>query len=215
MRLLVVTVIVLCIPFSFVLAQEHALPLEKTQRVAAESLATLGQLVTRDNFRIMGFDSPGEVSEVSLGEPLQEYMVRLDELQKYAPDTDPEKLLKPMGQVVYPVMTPKGPRSAIVVGESGGKLGTQSVGAANYIRLLVKARKGVTDTSGLPASSFFTVRVPALNVRFLGHRQDRKLLLTPILDEARFDFRAGSSIPAEKAFAAMQSESKAHDGLPR
>ncbi len=215
MRLPISIMIALCVVVSLAGAQEGALSLEDARKVAAESLQTLRTLVTKDNFRSMGFTSPGEAGEARLGVPFREDMVRLDELRKYAPGTNPEKLLSSLRQVIYPVEAKEEARSAIVVAEVDGRLKTVSMGGANYIGQLARARKEIAIRTRQPLSSFSTVRVPALNVRFLAYREEGRLMLMPLLDAPEFGFKAGVSVTAEKAFAAMQPAAMEHDGLPR
>src|SRR4249920_1258685 len=72
-----------------------------TQTAAAQSLQTFGKLITKDNYKELGFDSVEEVVEARLGAPLAIFFVRLDRLREYQPGSDPNTLLADSAQVYY------------------------------------------------------------------------------------------------------------------
>jgi len=196
-------------------AQERLQSSEKIQKAASESLATFGKLITKENYRQMGFESPGEVHEAKLGRPFQNFMVKLDQLQKYQKGSDPNKLLTGGNQLVYPILVKGQVRSSITIGEVNGDWKAESFGGPSFIKLLTKVQKKVSEIDRLPLSAYFVVRVPALNLYFIGYRIDNKLMLTPLHDDPGFKFKSGISMSADKVFTAILPAAKKHDGLPR
>ncbi|GAG68241.1 unnamed protein product, partial [marine sediment metagenome] len=97
-------------------------------------------------------------------------MVRLDKLQKYEPQSDPNKILDTVYQVIYPVKVEKNVRSSIVVEKMKEQWEATSFGGPNLIKMLTKVRKDNSDSTKLPISSYFVVQVPALNLNFIAHR---------------------------------------------
>ena len=65
-----------------------------------------------------------------------------------------------------------------------------------------------------PLSEYFEVRIPAMNLVFLGTRTEEGLLLTPVLDDPSYGFERGGTLPAEKALEAIVPAASEHKGLP-
>lgn len=200
--------------FSQAHAQGKPFPREKVQPVASKALTTFGQLVTEENYKVMGFETPGEKKEASLGVPIQVFMVQLDQLKEYEPGSDPAALLSDVGSVIYPVMVKDQVRSSIKVEKMEGAWQATTFGESNLTKMLTGARSTAADSAQLPIASFSAVRVPALNLYFIAHRAEGVLMLTPVLDNPSFGFKVGISMPADKVFEAILPAAKAHNGEP-
>ena len=212
MRLL----IALLLPLLVMIAQANAQSDNKeSQKVAFESIMTFRKLVNEQNYKAMGFESLDEVSTAALGEPIRVFLVRLDQLREYQPGSDPNKLLIDSDKVIYPVTVKEQVRSSIVVEKVNETWKTTNFGGPNLIKILANIRKNTSDSSGLPISSYFAVQVPSLNLYFVGHRTDNELMLTPLLDDPSFEFKAGRTTPAKDVFSAILPSAKEHSGLPR
>jgi len=142
-------------------------------------------------------------------------MVRLDQLQKYQQGSDPNKLLTGGNQLVHPILVRGQVRSSITIGEVNGNWRAESFGGPSFIKLLTKVQKKASEIERLPLSANFVVRVPALNLYFIGYRIDNKLMLTPLQDNPGFKFKSGISMSADKIFTVILTAAKKHDGLPR
>lgn len=215
MHTLITLLAIVFIMFSQANAQEEPLPLEEIQEVASEALATFNELVTMENYTVLGFESLSEVRVANLGEHLRVFMVQLDQLQKYQPGSDPNKILSCGDLVIYPVTVEEQVRSSIVVEKVREGWNATSFGGSNQVKLLTKIRKADSDYTRLPISSYFVVQVPSLNLYFIAHRADEVLMLTPLLDDPSYEFKAGFTMPADKVFEAILPAAKRHDGLPR
>lgn len=215
MRTLITLLATVFIMFSQANAQEKPLPLEEIQKVASEALVTFNELVTKENYTVMGFESLSEARVASLGEHLRVFMVRLDQLQKYQPGSDPNKILSGGDLVIYPVTVEEQVRSSIVVAKAKERWNATSFGGSNQVKMLTKGRKADSDSTGLPISSYFVVQVPSLNLYFIAHQADEVLMLTPLLDDPSYGFKEGFTMPADKVFEAILPAAKRHDGLPR
>jgi len=176
------------------------------QAAATESLSTFRQLVNAQNYKELGFESPEEVANATLGEPIHVLVVSLNQLRQYEPGSDPNRLLTDFNQIHYPVVVGDQVRSAILVDQVNGKWKAGTFGATNLAKLIATARKG-TQTSN--PSQDVVVEVPSLGLYFLGHRtEDSKLTLTPLTDYAVFGLRAGGAMPAEEVLAALVPAAK-------
>lgn len=186
------------------------------QTAATQSLATFRQLVTKDNYKQLGFDSPDEVSSATLGQPIQVYMVKLDQLREYKSGTDPNALLTNINQLQYPVMVREQVRSAIGVGQADGKWKATGFGNASLARQVAAARKAEPAASAQGASSQpMLIHVAALGLYFVASRgADGKLMMTPLVDNPSFNMRAGAPIPAEQVFTTLSPLAQQYNGLP-
>ncbi|HEV8583965.1 MAG TPA: hypothetical protein VGT02_03240 [Methylomirabilota bacterium] len=183
-------------------------------QAAQNGLTSFAQLVTRENFQAMGFTRPDEVRSAVLGPPLPEFMVRLDELRAFQRGHDPLPLLHPNHRMTFPVRVANATRSALTVERRGTSWNVASYGAPRYGALLDATRDRLARQESRDPAEYFEVRVPALNVSFVGARRDGRIALTPLVDDARFGFRAGGTLPAGDAFLAMVPAAQRHNGLP-
>ena len=196
-------------------AQVSTAPFSETQPVAQEALKTFSRLVTKENFRRMGFESLEEVRSVTLGAPMQDFIVRLDKLKKYEPGVNPDELLTATNQVIYPVLVKDQVRSSITISKTGESWKAVSFGGPNFIKLISSTLKENTKTTRLASTEYQVIRVPSLNLFFLGFRLNNELMFVPVMDNTRLKFKAGAGMKAENIFSAILPEAKAHNGLPR
>jgi len=185
-------------------SQPHPTP---SQASAAErGLATLKQAVNAGNYAALGFASPDEVRQATLGAPLQIYQVRLDALRALTDKTDPETLLVDLRTNLYPVKV--GERVASSVFVMGGHDGWRAaeLGNAAVAQLVSRYRRGSGD---------FVVHVPALKSYFVANRVEGKLLLTPVMDDPRTELQAGQALPADVVFARLRKAAEGYNGLPQ
>jgi hypothetical protein len=187
---------------------------EGADAAARGALARFGLLVNERNFADLGFASPEEVRSATLGEPFGEFMIRLDRLREYQSGANAAALLTATGRLTYPVLVGEQMRSSLTVGRGDGGWASVAFGAPKYSRALSEVRDRLRREDGRPAGDYFEVRVPALNVSFVGRQGDQGLALTPILDDPRFGFVRGQTLPAARALAAMQQAAREHNGLP-
>jgi hypothetical protein len=215
MRLLLSLFIALLLPAAQARAQGAVAPFSETLPVAQKALKTFSRLVTKENYKRMGFEDPEEVRMATLGAPLQDFIVRLDKLKNYAPGGRLDELLKATDQVIYPVLVKDQVRSSITISKTGESWKAVSFGGPNFIKLISGTLAENTKTTRLDSSAYQVIRVPSLNLFFLGFRLNNELIFVPVTDNARLKFKAGAGMKAENVFSALLPEAKAHNGLPR
>jgi len=184
-------------------------------QAAVSGLKVLREITTAQNFAVMGFDSLKELGVSELGEPLQVFMIRLDSLKKYRSGSDPRPLLTPLEQVVFPVTVGAAVKSSIVVSRGGGKWKATEFGNAEVAKIIGRQRAVAVDSTKLAPSAFSVVKIPALNLQFLGYSMNDDLMLVPLLDNSGYGFQAGVALPAARVLESLQPDAQSHDGLPR
>jgi hypothetical protein len=170
---------------------------------AQRSLATLQSLATTQTYKGLGFESLQETKSASLGQPLRVFMVGLDALRDYQPQTDPNKMLMDVHQLIYPVVVGGQQRSSVTLREVEGKWQVASFGKPTLTKALVQMRQRQIESARVPAESLFAVNIPALNLSFLGRRSDGTLLLTPLVSDAALKLEEGQPQDAKAVFEAL------------
>lgn len=173
---------------------------------AQEGLATLKQVVNAGNYAALGFGSPDEVRQATLGAPLRIYQVRLDALRAFNGQSDPNKLLADVGRSLYPVQVSQKVATSIFVTASPEGWRASELGNAAVARLVSAYRHGAGD---------FVVHVPALKSYYVAERIEGRLMLTPVMDDPRTGFKAGETLPADLVFAGLQKAAADYNGLPQ
>lgn len=193
--------------------------------VAAAALETFGMLVTEQNCEGLGFSSPDEVQVATLGEPVRVFRIRLDDLQEceertsflyeeLATETFLDELLSGGDQYIYPVMVEGEVRSSLVVEWVNEKWEATQFGGSNLVRVLDGVRQESSEYTGLPASAYYLVRVPALNLYFLTNQADEVLFFTPLFDDPDLKFEAGVAMTAVEVLAIIVPLAQEHEDLP-
>jgi hypothetical protein len=59
------------------------------------------------------------------------------------------------------------------------------------------------------------VRIPALNLTFIGYTDDGKLMLDSVGEVNAYGIRPGSTLPATEIFERLRAFAQRHDELPR
>lgn len=215
MRILLVLFILLLLMVSQVSSQNKELFIKEVQPVAQTSLQRFSQLVTKENYKQMGFEAPEEVLSANLGFPIQDFMVRLDKLVKYESGSKPDELLTETNQFVYPVLVKGKVKSSITISKTMESWQAVSFGGPNYVKLVSNTLMDSSKATGLEQSSYFIVRIPSLNLFFIGFHSNNELMFIPLRDDTRLKFKAGASLQAKEVFSTILPDAKAHDGLPK
>lgn len=177
-----------------------------SQDAAQAGLKTMQSLVMTENFQGLGFSSVDQVKNAQLGDPLKLYRVPLDALSAYKGDANAFGLLQDAHKLIYPVTVDQQVVSSLSAAQRDDGWRASEFGNSALTRALVAHRAGKDD---------FVVWVPALKIYFTARGEGEKLTLTTIMDDPRFDFKAGQEIPASKVFTVLQKSASEYNGLPQ
>jgi len=177
-----------------------------SQEAAQTGLKLMQSLVMTENFQGLGFSSLDQVKNAQLGDPLKLYRVPLDALSAYKGDANAFGLLQDAHKMIYPVTVDQQVVSSLSATQRDDGWRANEFGNSALTRALVAHRASKDD---------FVVWVPALKIYFTARGEGEKLVLTTIMDDRRFDFKAGQDIPASRVFAVLQKSASAYNGLPQ
>jgi len=177
-----------------------------SQDAAQAGLRVMQSLVSTENYQGLGFSSADQVKNAQLGNPLKLYSVPLDALSAYKGDANAFGLLQDAHKLIYPVTVDQQVVSSLSAAQRDDGWRTTEYGNSALTRALVAHRANKDD---------FVVWVPALKIYFTARGEGEKLVLTTIMDDPRYEFKAGENIPASRAFAVLQKAASAYNGLPQ
>jgi hypothetical protein len=188
---------------------------KEADKAAAKSLKTFSRLITKENYVKMGFKSLDEVKKAKLDNSIRDYMIELSSLKEYREGTNPERLLIRMHSLVYPVLVDGEARTSLTVAYRESRWEAHSFGYSNFTKLLAVQLNELSKNQRLPRSAFFIVRVPALNLVFLGYRTKEKIMLISVLDATNYDISVGVPVPAGIVLTKLRSAAQKCNDLPR
>ena len=209
---IIISFIAIIIMISQLNAQDDNTRELKTQAVKA--LESFSKIVSKTNYKTLGFENAGEISKASLGVPIRVFMIRLDHLKEYKRENDPSELLVGGDYYIYPVLVGNKVRSAIDMEKSGKTWKATGYGGSNLIKTITGIRSRVSEKTRVDKSKFFLVRIPALNQIFIGFGSGSKLMLTPRVDIPEYKFKEGEPIPAKDVMEILVPIAQEHNGEP-
>jgi hypothetical protein len=173
------------------------------EEAAAKALETFALMVDEKNYRMMGFERPGQLQEASLGEPIEEFMIPLDSLKNGTPGSDASQLLQPSGSLHYPVLVQNRVLSGVTIKSEGEGWKPSGFGGVGHVRELTRMRDRLAAEKRLERSELFEVGIPALELTFMGYKENGHLFLTPLGNAPKFGFKEGETLGAEKVLEAV------------
>jgi hypothetical protein len=181
-------------------------PSSTSQAAAEAGLTTLRALVSQDNYAEMGFSSMEQVQRAQLGEPLRIYRVALDALTAFKEGSNVDSLAVDGRKSIYPVTVDQTVVSSLSVTQREDGWRATDFGNAALAKALASHRQSKDD---------IVIWVPAMKIYFTARGSGESLVLTPVMDDPRFDFKAGEALPASRAFAVLQKSASGYNGLPQ
>lgn len=173
----------------------------QSRDAAIKSLQTLQEFVNSENAGNLGLTAPDELKQASLGQPLLDFTIWLDELREYK-GQDPTLLLHSTGQVIYPITVKGQTRSSITLHQEKDTWRMVVLGGSGLSQARARVQDSVARQAAVGAADTFQVRIPALNAVFVAYRADGMLMFTPVVDVEGIE--AGRTIPARDILDRLQ-----------
>ncbi len=196
------------------LALAAAMPLGAQQTVDRDTEPTRAATTALPTLRALAEQAPEvvgltaqEAATAQLRPPLRVVFVSLDKLKTFHAGDDPRALLVDVATVFYPVAAGSEVRSSITVKKPNGGWVATEFGNQALAKRINEVRAGATAAALL-------VRVPALNLDFVGTESGGTLQLTSLFDVPGTDIRIGTTADARNVLAALVPLANAHNGLP-
>lgn len=180
-------------------------PAQQPQEAATNAIGVLQKLVNEQNYKSLGFQSLDEVKQAQLGQPMEVYNLGLDKLKSYQAGQDPNSLLTPSAETIYPVTVGGSVRTGVTIVHKEQGYEPSSFGNADIVKRLSTYRQTAAD---------FVARIPAFNMYFVGRHIETRVVLVPIVGDPRLKVQAGEATPLEVVVDQLRPYVNAYNGLP-
>ena len=175
----------------------------RIQAAAVKALQGYATGLAPETLRKIGFQSAAELRRATLGQPLLAHEVDLPALRGYTGQGDPTRLLQPLDQVLYPVLVNQQVRALLTLEKNNARWTAVSFGDLAMAQLWVHARETSARASHVDPAQYFAVSIPDLHQYLVGYQAQGKLVLAPVLDTHRLEFRAGTNLEAARVLRAL------------
>jgi len=180
-------------------------PAQQPQEAATNALGELQRLVNEQNYKNLGFQSIEEVKRAQFGQPMSVYYLGLERMKAYQTGQDPNSLLTPSAETIYPVTVGGNVRTGVTIVHNEQGYESSSFGNAGIVQRLAGYRQGPGE---------FAVRIPAFNLYFVGRHVNTHVLLVPIANNPRLKAQAGEATPLEVVVDQLRPYVDSYDGRP-
>jgi len=153
------------------------------------------------------------LDQAQLGDAYASFFVRLDQLSAFRPGVDPADLLVDTKEVTYLVNVDHEPKATLTMRQKAEKWRSTSFGAANLATKIVALTRRI-EAPGGQAPDAFLVKIPALNLVFLGHRSQARLMLSAVVSNPSMDVKEGTTYDANQLFQSLAEKARRHNGRP-
>ena len=198
--------------------------LAEGSKVSADRIArSFAKTVARQHAKLfMPEDAPEPLeAQASTGEAISQSFIGLDSLRSYSEDKGLSTLIVGTQRLLVPITVNselEGDRTTfiLVLEYVGGIWKEKSFGDKNYANDIFPLREALASSLNISRRSFFEVRIPSLNIYFLGYRKAGQLFLVPIYEIRLGDeqIKKGISKPAHEVLLKLRRLAIAHNGLP-
>lgn len=153
---------------------------DQFSELADATVKKFSGVVTAQNFKYFGLSSADALKNVMAGEAIIHYAVGLTKLQDYREDMDPKEIVEEMGYVTVPLYNKENKRleAFVLLNKNEGEYQSTGIGEApyskNFLTMKKRAKKG--NEANL-------IRVPALNIAYMGIMVSDTLNLIQLLDK--------------------------------
>lgn len=191
-----------------------ATPAATADEAAKQTLAQLSGMAPK-GLRTVGLGSAADARRSGLGASLPVYMVREDALRTYDGRKADREMLVDLQYVLYPVVANGEVTSSLGVGKAADGWETREISSPELARLLVEVRGAAMASEKRDARAFFVVRVPSLQLVFVGQGAGDDLTLRSVLDVPEVGLRAGEPVAGRDLFARLVPLALQPSGMER
>lgn len=165
--------------------------------------------ITDLNYKYYGLSSAKALDIVQPGEAVIHYAVKLNDLQRYSEEKDPNSIIHEMGYVTVTLLNQqtKNVESFIMLNKRGERFEPTGIGQdpMTLSFLNMKKRMDVLQKARL-------VRIPGLNLAFAGIEIDGQLNLIPVIGR---DQKESEPRPASMVFMELSRQMGKGEDAPR
>jgi hypothetical protein len=200
-----INILLLCFAFS-AKAQRKISP----DSIASKTLNSFRKMINRDNYKLFGFRSAKEISNLRLGtSPINVYMIRLDSLRKFE-GGDGKTLLMNINQVIYPVYSNNTLASSIKLNYDGKNWSVESFSDREISQYYQDALKNISTAA---TNKTYLIRIPSLNISLLAV-ENSTINVQLLGNQPVGELKQGMTTTLQDALLKIKPIANAYNGLP-
>lgn len=190
--------------------------LPKLHATADKGLKIFADIAKESNeFKSEKLAKSSDADKATLDQPIHEFFVRLDSLKNYKYGNDPENLINDAEVINFPVTIDNDAVGEVTVALRDKQWEFISVADARVVSLRKKALEKSADNLNTQKNGHFLVKVPAMNIEFIGFRSKKlPLQLTPLVSNSYFRLEEGVTYPAAKVFGWLAATANSMEDVP-
>lgn len=178
---------------------------------AQQALNTFKKLVTKENYNNYGLKSVDVVQQATLGDAIEIFYIRLDDLREYQTGQN-GSILKSQNRVIYPILSSGTAISSAELENVNGKWEARSFGRANAIQAYFD---NVTKWRADSVQNTFMLRIPSLALEFYASHVGTKTYIVYTGSEQMTDIPNDKLMLLEEVLIKIKPIAVEYNGLPR
>jgi hypothetical protein len=180
-------------------------PTAATDVAASKGLSAFRNSTGPEDLTVMGLQSTDQLAETRLGRPIPIYGLSSNTIRGFRQGQDATTLLEKSEEFFYPVQLGPLVVGSVIVANSDTGWKPAELGGIKLAQAVMELLDQSTRLTGIPIEQYCIVEVVTLNLYFIAHRSDGKLLLQPLFDVPKLKLRAGIEVSAEKILGLLKS----------
>lgn len=185
-----------------------------SQGAIPSALEAFGQILSNQNADLLGVNPSVDISQAQIDDPLVDFTIGLEQLRNYRSGVAPLQMLGATRSISYPLLTGGGYVTSVSLVELDGRWVSASFGSPVSTKAILATRNQIGRDGNAPIPEMFQIRVPALNLVFVGFVQGGALSMAPIFDLPNLGLTASRAYPADTVLRSLVPLAQAYNGDP-
>ena len=178
--------------------------------LARQMLASFSKSIDSENLRSFGLETRSQAESLQLGDSVNLFFIRLDELRNFKMGDKIDELVRPTKEIIYEInQADKQPYGAVELELVDNNWNILSIGQSEIVKrfeILNKDR---------PKRVYSLIKIPALDHAFSAYRKGKEWIVIKLDGESTLAQIPRREIPILEVIPILQDEAKRYNGLPR
>ena len=209
--IILIPVFIICVIASYlIIAQRGTDDRAISSTDVSAAIQTFSKLVTNENAKDFGLQSPDQLKTLKEGPQFKKYMIGLDDIKNYKAGDDVGKMVKELSSVEVTLVDGAGKiQTSIEFDKNKDKWQATGFGATDAVRSLSNVQ--VSDSA---MKTGMLVRIPALRTNFIGVNSASGLNFIVLENNENLRLEKGQTISAADALSRLVVVANQYNGLP-
>lgn len=187
----------------------HVIAQDNSALQAAQgALDNFKKAVNRENFKALNFSSYDESQNMSVGNEVKSFNIRLDDLRNYKEGSPTDQLLKLPERKIFILISAQAPIGSVELEPGGKKWILKSIGKQSVIKSFAEYAGQATE------KQMVLIRVMALNRNFAGRLDQGRWIVVLLGGSPLGDMKPNQELDLQRVLPLLQVEANQYNGLP-